>query len=121
MIAFLPNWAGWQECSFRSILCQMKKRVVLVGFDGAEGLDLFGPAEVFTGAGRRLGAAAYEVVLASERGGPIALTSGGDISRPATFTHASPFGAALILNGAIFVWRSTSSESNFWPIKRFAA
>ena len=46
----------------------MPRRVVLVGFDGAEGLDLFGPAEVFTAAGRRLGAPAYEVVIASAGG-----------------------------------------------------
>jgi len=105
MIVFLPNWPDWQECSFRSILCQMKKRVVLVGFDGAEGLDLFGPAEVFTGAGRRLGAAAYEVVLASERGGPIALTSGASVStrgwrrsRKRSFSTTPPTGQAARLN-----------------------
>src|SRR5256885_1893109 len=54
----------------------MGSRVILVGFDGAEGLDLFGPAEVFTTAGRRLGIAAYEVVIAAVAGGSIALTSG---------------------------------------------
>src|SRR5437763_1654115 len=42
----------------------MAKRVILVGFDGAEGLDLFGPAEVFTTAGRRLGMPAYDGVIA---------------------------------------------------------
>ncbi len=101
MIVFLPNWPDWQECSFRSILCQMKKRVVLVGFDGAEGLDLFGPAEVFTGAGRRLGAAAYEVVLASERGGPIALTSGASVStRGLTSIRPRPEDTVLVAGGA---------------------
>ena len=58
----------------------MPRRVVLVGFDGAEGLDLFGPAEVFTAAGRRLGTPAYEVVIASAGGGPIALTSGASVA-----------------------------------------
>jgi transcriptional regulator GlxA family with amidase domain len=37
----------------------------MVGFDGAEGLDIFGPADVFTVAGRRLGAPAYDVVVAA--------------------------------------------------------
>jgi transcriptional regulator GlxA family with amidase domain len=58
----------------------MAKRVVLVGFDGAEGLDLFGPAEVFTGAGRRLGAPAYDVIIASAGGGSIVLTSGASVA-----------------------------------------
>src|SRR5262249_48020619 len=47
----------------------MARRVVLVGFDGADGLDLFGPAEVFYGAGRRLRAPAYSVVVAAPAGG----------------------------------------------------
>jgi len=54
----------------------MRRRLVLVGYDGAEGLDLFGPADVFAGASRRLGAPAYDVIIAAIGGGPIALTSG---------------------------------------------
>jgi transcriptional regulator GlxA family with amidase domain len=56
------------------------KRVVLVGFDGAEGLDVFGPAEVFTTAGRRLDAPAYEVVIAAVAGGAMVLTSGAQVA-----------------------------------------
>jgi len=48
----------------------------LIGFDGADGLDLFGPAEVFYGAGRRLGAPAYAVIVAVAGGRSIELTSG---------------------------------------------
>jgi transcriptional regulator GlxA family with amidase domain len=57
----------------------MPKRIVLVGYDGADGLDLFGPAEVFAVAGRRVGGQAYEVILASAGGGAIALTSGPSV------------------------------------------
>ncbi|HUJ28403.1 MAG TPA: AraC family transcriptional regulator, partial [Myxococcales bacterium] len=79
----------------------MKKRVVLVGFDGAEGLDLFGPAEVFSGAGRRLGTAAYEVVLASERGRPIALTSGASVAtRALASIRPRPADTVLVAGGA---------------------
>src|SRR2546427_7453511 len=79
----------------------MKKRVVLVGFDGAEGLDLFGPAEVFTRAGRRLGAAAYDVVLASDRGGPIVLTSGASVAtRGLTSIRPRPGDTVLVAGGA---------------------
>ena len=53
----------------------MRRRLVLVGYDGAEGLDLFGPADVFAGVSR-LGAPAYDVIIAAIGGGPIALTSG---------------------------------------------
>jgi len=44
----------------------MAKRVILVGPDGADGLDIFGPTEVFTTAGRWLGRPAYDVVIAAE-------------------------------------------------------
>ena len=58
----------------------MAKRVILVGFDGAEGLDIFGPAEVFTTASRRLGMPAYDVVIAAVDGGSIVLTSGASVA-----------------------------------------
>jgi transcriptional regulator GlxA family with amidase domain len=58
----------------------MPKRVILVGFDGAEGLDIFGPAEVFTTASRRLGMPAYDVVIAAVDGGSIVLTSDASVA-----------------------------------------
>ena len=58
----------------------MARRVVLIGFDGAEGLDIFGPAEVFAGAGRRLGVPAYDVLIASAGGDSIVLTSGARVA-----------------------------------------
>jgi transcriptional regulator GlxA family with amidase domain len=54
----------------------MATRVVLVGFDGADGLDLFGPAEVFYGACRRLGRPVYSVIVAAAGKRAIQLTSG---------------------------------------------
>ena len=54
----------------------MAKRVLLVAFDGADGLDIFGPAEVFYGAGRRLGAPVYTVVVAAAGARSVELTSG---------------------------------------------
>lgn len=79
----------------------MTKRVVLVGFDGAEGLDLFGPAEVFTDAGRRLRAAAYDVVFASARGGPIELTSGACVAtRSLNSIRPRPGDTVLVSGGA---------------------
>jgi transcriptional regulator GlxA family with amidase domain len=53
--------------------------VILVGFDGADGLDIFGPAEVFMTAGRRLGITAYDVVIGAV-GGSIVLTSGPSVA-----------------------------------------
>ena len=55
-------------------------RVVLVGFDGAQGLDVFGPAEVFAAANRSLGRSKYRVVLASIGGRRIRSTSGIELS-----------------------------------------
>jgi len=51
-------------------------RIVLIGYDGAQGLDVFGPAEAFGTAARRGAPAGYDVRLASVGGGPIRATSG---------------------------------------------
>jgi len=47
-----------------------------VGYRDADGLDLFGPAEVFAEAVRRLGAPVYEIVVGAVGGGTVKLTSG---------------------------------------------
>jgi len=47
-----------------------------VGYRDADGLDLFGPAEVFAEAVRQLKAPVYEVVASAVGGGTFALTSG---------------------------------------------
>jgi transcriptional regulator GlxA family with amidase domain len=54
----------------------MRRRVLLVGYQDADGLDLFGPAEVFAEAVLRLGEPVYEVTVAAIGGGVITLTSG---------------------------------------------
>jgi transcriptional regulator GlxA family with amidase domain len=49
---------------------------LLVGYKDADGLDLFGPAEVFAEAVRRLGSPVYEIVVSAVGGGAVKLTSG---------------------------------------------
>lgn len=55
---------------------RVRRRVLLVGYRDADGLDLFGPAEVFSEAVRQLGAPVYEVVASTVGGGTMTLTSG---------------------------------------------
>ena len=52
------------------------RRVVLVGYAGAQSLDLIGPFEVFSMANFLAGTNAYDIVLASSKGGEIACGSG---------------------------------------------
>ena len=47
-----------------------------MGYRDADGLDLFGPAEVFAEAVRQLGAPVYELVMSAVGGGAMTLTSG---------------------------------------------
>src|SRR6478736_3645624 len=54
-------------------------RIVLVGCDGVQGLDTFGPAEVFAAANRSLGRVEYRVVLAAAGGGRIHATCGIEV------------------------------------------
>jgi len=58
----------------------MHRRVLLVAYPDVDGLDLFGPAEVFSEAVLRLGEPAYDVVVAALGGGLIALTSGVSVA-----------------------------------------
>jgi transcriptional regulator GlxA family with amidase domain len=78
----------------------MTRRVLLVGFDGADGLDLFGPAEVFATAGRRLGAPAYDIILAAA-GSAIVLTSGASVAtRPLAALRPQADDTVLVVGGA---------------------
>ena len=51
-------------------------RVVILAYEGAQGLDVLGPAAVFGGAARIAGGRGYEVVLAASRAGHVRTTSG---------------------------------------------
>jgi transcriptional regulator GlxA family with amidase domain len=55
-------------------------RILLVVFDGAQGLDILGPAEVFAGVARYHDLPGYDVVLAAVGGGHIRATSGVTMS-----------------------------------------
>jgi transcriptional regulator GlxA family with amidase domain len=52
------------------------RRIVVIAFEGAQTLDVTGPAEVFAAANRHCGHDAYAVTLASRGGGPIRTSSG---------------------------------------------
>jgi transcriptional regulator GlxA family with amidase domain len=78
----------------------MAKRVLLIGFDGADGLDLFGPAEVFYGAGRRAGTSLYSVVVAAAGGHAITLSSGVSVgARDLAAIRARPDDTVLVVGG----------------------
>ena len=55
---------------------RMARKVALVGYPGAQSLDIVGPLEVFAMANRFGDANGYEVLLASPDGGTIACNSG---------------------------------------------
>jgi transcriptional regulator GlxA family with amidase domain len=52
------------------------RRIAIVAFDGAQTLDVTGPAEVFAATNRQLGRKEYEVILAAAGGGAIQTSSG---------------------------------------------
>jgi transcriptional regulator GlxA family with amidase domain len=52
------------------------RKVALIGYEGAQSLDIVGPMEVFSMANRFSDAPAYEIMLASADGGTIACNSG---------------------------------------------
>ena len=52
------------------------RNIALIGYDGAQSLDLVGPLEVFAMANRYAGAPAYTILLASLEGGEVTCNSG---------------------------------------------
>src|SRR6187551_3449735 len=67
----------------------MRARVIIILFDGIQGLDVFGPAEVFAAANRLLPAPRYEMIFASTAGGPRGLSSGAMVdTRPLASVRA---------------------------------
>lgn len=78
----------------------MRRRLLLIGYDGADGLDLFGPAEVFSDTSRRLGTRAYDVIVAASGGGAIVLTSGAAVlARELAAIRPRPTDTVLVVGG----------------------
>ena len=75
-------------------------RVVIVLFDGVQGLDVFGPAEVLAAADRMLGGNGYELVFGSTRGGPCATSSGASVgTRPLRSIRVCPGETVIVAGG----------------------
>jgi transcriptional regulator GlxA family with amidase domain len=79
----------------------MRSRLVLIGYDGAEALDLFGPANVFSGACERAGAQVYEIILAAVGQRAIRLTCGTSVVvRELAEIRPRPSDTVLVAGGA---------------------
>jgi transcriptional regulator GlxA family with amidase domain len=75
------------------------RRIVMVGFPGAQVLDLLGPAEFFASA-HRLEGADYEVVLASVRGGPMVTSAATLETHPLRRLKPGPRDTVLVAGGS---------------------
>ena len=82
------------------------RRVVMVGFDGLQILDVTGPLEVFSLASRLLvgeGAvrsAPYEVLLAARQRGPVVSSSGVTLLAARSLARLGPVDTLLVSGGA---------------------
>ena len=70
----------------------MPARLILIGYDGADALDLFGPAEVFSAACARAGAPLYEVLVAAVDRRTIRLSCGASLSSSMRYGSGLPMG-----------------------------
>lgn len=77
----------------------VSRTVAILVFDDAEVLDVTGPFEVFSIAGRRHGLTPFQVVLVSERPGPVTLRNGLVIQPGFTLDTAPPAEILLIPGG----------------------
>jgi len=79
----------------------VRRRVLLVGYRDADGLDLFGPAEVFAEAVRQLRSPGYELVMSSVGGGAMMLTSGISVAAAdLTIIRPQPTDIVIVAGGA---------------------
>lgn len=86
----------------------MGRRVGLLAFDGVMLLDLSGPAEVFVAANRQV-PQAYEVVVLSPAGGPVATSIGAPVeSRPVA--GSGRFDTVLVVGSAVPAARFVTPE-----------
>ncbi len=73
---------------------------MLIAYDGADGLDLFGPAEVFSSAGQRLGEPAYDIGIAAAGGGLLTLNSGVSVATRDLATIRPRAGDTILVAGS---------------------
>lgn len=66
-----------------------RRQVVIAGFDGAQILDITGPAEIFASVGQDRSAPAYDVILAGPRRTALSTTCGIDLSVDKAFNDFS--------------------------------
>lgn len=83
------------------------RTIVLLGYDGAQALDLVGPFEVFSMGNRYAGRAAYQVILASPFGGEIHTNSGLSLGNTTALAALpEPIDTILVAGGHEYGLRS---------------
>ncbi len=77
------------------------RRIGIIGYDGLQGLDVAGPADVFATANSRIGrkTAPYEMVLLAARKGPIATESGLSLYTDTTLSQRGLLDTIIIPGG----------------------
>ena len=74
--------------------------VVFVVFPGLQALDLVGPMEVFAGANKQSGSAAYRFRIAAPTTGPVATSGGLSIGADAALAEVTtPFDTLIVVGG----------------------
>ena len=87
------------------------RRVALIGYSGAQSLDLVGPLEVFAMANRFGDPGAYQVLLASADGGPIVCNSGLTLAGSAALSDLpEDLDTILVAGGSEDALRRASEE-----------
>lgn len=96
------------------------RTVALLVFDEAEVLDVAGPFEVFSVAGRRHGLEPFRVVLVAERPGPVHLRGGFTLVPHATLADA-PAAEILLVPGGLGTRREVGNAALIAWIRQAAA
>lgn len=95
------------------------RQVSLLVFDEAEVLDVAGPFEVFSVAGRRHDLNPFHVSLVAERSGPVTLRNGFRI-QPHFTLHNAPATEILVVPGGLGTRREMGNESLIDWVRRTA-
>ena len=101
----------------------MRRRIGIVGFDGANGLDIAGPVEVFSTAGRgdfksRASLGAYDICILGLRNAPFRTESGPQLVPDRSLDDSSPLDTVIIPGGWGLREPSTQAAVAHWLSRR---
>src|SRR5438045_3090692 len=108
-----PSLRTYGRAGNMSDMPARERRVVLVGFQDMQLIDIVGPAEVFDAASRTLGGSAgYRVVVATRDGRPVRGAAGLRIGADIALSHVRARGLDTLIVGGGMAFEEAVADAH---------